>query len=70
MGTPTPRKLSVASIEIECAVCRVANTINGVMLLGRRCFQIIRLLLKPKQLAASIYSFRRSTVAAARTVRA
>ena len=41
IGTPTPKKLNVASIEIECAVCKVANTINGETLFGRTCLKII-----------------------------
>ena len=70
IGTPTPRKLSVASMEIECAVCSVAKTIRGEILLGKRCFTIILKLFRPNVEAASIYYFLRSTIAVALTVRA
>ena len=31
MGRPKPKKLSVASKEIACAVCKVPTTINGAI---------------------------------------
>ena len=42
IGTPTPKKLSVASMEIEWAVCKVANTISGEILFGKRCLKIMK----------------------------
>ena len=36
IGNPIPRKLSVASKEMACAVCTVTTTIIGGMQFGRR----------------------------------
>ena len=70
IGTPTPKKLSVASIDIEWAVCKVPKTTNGDTLFGRTCLKIIRKLFRPSIFAYSKYSFFISTLAVALIVRA
>ena len=69
-GTPTPRKLSVASSAMAEAIWIVATTSTGPRQFGRMWTKMTRRLGKPRFRAASTYSLRRSTRAEARMMRA
>ena len=69
-GTPTPRKLSVASVMIATARWMVAMTSTGPVTLGRMCRSRMVLRRMPMILAACTYSLFFSTSVEPRTVRA
>ena len=56
MGTPTPRKLKVASVRIKLPICMVASTMMELITLGSTCFSMMMRLGSPMVLAASTYS--------------
>src|SRR6056297_1325613 len=70
IGTPTPRKLSDASIKTKVPTWIVAITMSGVSTLGSTCLRMILWLGRPATLAACTYSFSISDRVDPRTVRA
>ena len=52
------------------ATCKAATAISGVRQFGSRCLKMMRVLDRPRQVTASIYSLRRSTSAMPRAMRA
>ena len=69
-GTPTPRKLKVASVMIATARWMVAITSTGPITLGRMCRRRMVPRRMPMTLAACTYSLFFSTRVDPRTVRA
>src|SRR5260370_9856443 len=69
-GTPTPRKLSVASVRIASDRLIVAMTSAGPITLGSLWVRMIRHGLTPVTLAASTHALPRSTRTSPRTLRA
>ena len=62
-GNPRPRNDKVASNVIADATCSAVTASSGVRQLGSRCLKMMRGVDRPRQVAASMYSLRRSTSA-------
>ena len=68
IGTPTPKKLKVASVRIKLPIWMVAKTIMELITFGSTCFKMMMRFGRPMVRAASTYSIFLTESVSPRTV--